>query len=208
MSHDCLLSDHAEVVVEAFFTSCCLNSLEALGKWRGNPCLGPTAMERELVSVFLPFIVVPRRTFLESVKALPVVIWGSISGNLFCFNPSWIDGLRIKGVNIERSIWMVREPLCLEPWLISMEPARTIPIRENRGGYLQWRSTLDMSWGIGLVVSYEIWKVEHYASILRLVYHDLYLGGKALVERENVVFDLTKSAPMPLFYRETTAQRL
>ncbi|GJY40036.1 hypothetical protein Tco_0427306 [Tanacetum coccineum] len=40
----------------------------------------------------------------------------------------------------------------------------------------------------------------------RLVYHDLYLGGKALVERENVGFDLTKSYLCPSFVEGHTAK--
>ncbi|GKD98540.1 hypothetical protein Tco_1382437, partial [Tanacetum coccineum] len=39
-----------------------------------------------------------------------------------------------------------------------------------------------------------------------LVYHDLYLGGKALVERENVGFDLTKSDLCPSFIKDHTAK--
>ncbi|GJY53997.1 hypothetical protein Tco_0445661 [Tanacetum coccineum] len=35
-----------------------------------------------------------------------------------------------------------------------------------------------------------------------LVYQDLYLGGKALVERENVGFDLTKSDLCPSFVED------
>ncbi|GJQ95748.1 hypothetical protein Tco_0006887 [Tanacetum coccineum] len=42
--------------------------------------------------------------------------------------------------------------------------------------------------------------------IIGLVYHDLYLGGKALVERENVVFDLTKSDLCPSFIEDHTAK--
>ncbi|GKE18295.1 hypothetical protein Tco_1425872, partial [Tanacetum coccineum] len=43
---------------------------------------------------------------------------------------------------------------------------------------------------------YEVW----------LIYHDLYLGGKALVERENVGFDLTKSDLCPSFVKDLTAK--
>ncbi|GJU55594.1 hypothetical protein Tco_1229308 [Tanacetum coccineum] len=39
-----------------------------------------------------------------------------------------------------------------------------------------------------------------------LVYHDLYLGGKALVERKNVGFDLTKSDLCPSFIEYHTAK--
>ncbi|GJX61938.1 hypothetical protein Tco_0294838 [Tanacetum coccineum] len=39
-----------------------------------------------------------------------------------------------------------------------------------------------------------------------LVYHDLYLGGKALVERENVGFDLTKSDLCPSLVEDLTAK--
>ncbi|GJX81633.1 hypothetical protein Tco_0331114 [Tanacetum coccineum] len=39
-----------------------------------------------------------------------------------------------------------------------------------------------------------------------LVYYDLYFGGKALVERENVGFDLTKSELCPSFIEEHTAK--
>ncbi|GJY98994.1 retrovirus-related pol polyprotein from transposon TNT 1-94 [Tanacetum coccineum] len=42
--------------------------------------------------------------------------------------------------------------------------------------------------------------------ITGLVYHDLYLGGKALVERENVGFDLTKSDLCPCFIEDHTAK--
>ncbi|GKC40932.1 hypothetical protein Tco_1053316 [Tanacetum coccineum] len=38
------------------------------------------------------------------------------------------------------------------------------------------------------------------------MYHDLYLGGKALVERENVGFDLTKSDLYPSFVEDLTAK--
>nr|GEU77077.1 hypothetical protein [Tanacetum cinerariifolium] len=38
------------------------------------------------------------------------------------------------------------------------------------------------------------------------MYHDLYLGGKALVERENVGFDLTKSYLYPSFVKDLTAK--
>ncbi|GJR29336.1 hypothetical protein Tco_1105568 [Tanacetum coccineum] len=37
------------------------------------------------------------------------------------------------------------------------------------------------------------------------VYHDLYLGGKALIERENVGFDLTKSDFCPSFVEDLSA---
>ncbi|GJV13640.1 hypothetical protein Tco_1355181 [Tanacetum coccineum] len=40
--------------------------------------------------------------------------------------------------------------------------------------------------------------------ILRIVYHDLYLGGKALIERENMGFDLTKSDFFPGFIKDLT----
>ncbi|GJX03852.1 hypothetical protein Tco_0189768 [Tanacetum coccineum] len=40
----------------------------------------------------------------------------------------------------------------------------------------------------------------------RLVYHDLYLGGKALIEREIVDFDLTKSYLCPSFVEGHTAK--
>ncbi|GKF06711.1 hypothetical protein Tco_0037379, partial [Tanacetum coccineum] len=39
-----------------------------------------------------------------------------------------------------------------------------------------------------------------------LVYHDLYLGGKALVERENMGFDLTKSDLCPSFVEDYTTK--
>ncbi|GKD68987.1 hypothetical protein Tco_1323077, partial [Tanacetum coccineum] len=39
-----------------------------------------------------------------------------------------------------------------------------------------------------------------------VVYHDLYLGGKDLVERENVGFDLTKSDLYPSFVEDLTAK--
>ncbi|GJR33609.1 hypothetical protein Tco_1209293 [Tanacetum coccineum] len=42
--------------------------------------------------------------------------------------------------------------------------------------------------------------------ILRTVYHDLYLGEKALVERENVGFVLTKSDIFPIFIEDLTAK--
>ncbi|GJT33202.1 hypothetical protein Tco_0923621 [Tanacetum coccineum] len=42
--------------------------------------------------------------------------------------------------------------------------------------------------------------------IKRLVYHDLYLGGKALVEKENVGFDLTKSDLCPSFIEDHAAK--
>ncbi|GJR48119.1 hypothetical protein Tco_1316222 [Tanacetum coccineum] len=38
------------------------------------------------------------------------------------------------------------------------------------------------------------------------MYHDLYLGGKALVERENVGFDLAKSDLCPSFVEDHTAK--
>ncbi|GJY39032.1 hypothetical protein Tco_0425396 [Tanacetum coccineum] len=38
------------------------------------------------------------------------------------------------------------------------------------------------------------------------MYHDLYLGGKALVERENVGLDLTKSNLYPSFIEDLTAK--
>nr|GFA96658.1 hypothetical protein [Tanacetum cinerariifolium] len=38
------------------------------------------------------------------------------------------------------------------------------------------------------------------------MYHDLYLGGKALVERENVSFDLTKSDLYPSFVEYLTVK--
>ncbi|GJT16638.1 hypothetical protein Tco_0875344 [Tanacetum coccineum] len=41
---------------------------------------------------------------------------------------------------------------------------------------------------------------------LRIVYHDLILGGKALVERENVGFNLTKSDLCPSFVKDLTAK--
>ncbi|GKE23727.1 hypothetical protein Tco_1435239, partial [Tanacetum coccineum] len=41
---------------------------------------------------------------------------------------------------------------------------------------------------------------------LRLVHHDLYLGEKALVKRENVRFDLTKSDLCPSFVEDYTAK--
>ncbi|GJU81711.1 retrovirus-related pol polyprotein from transposon TNT 1-94 [Tanacetum coccineum] len=42
--------------------------------------------------------------------------------------------------------------------------------------------------------------------ITRLVYHDLYLGGKSLVERKNVGFDVTKSDLCPSFIEDHTAK--
>ncbi|GJW82180.1 hypothetical protein Tco_0146155 [Tanacetum coccineum] len=42
--------------------------------------------------------------------------------------------------------------------------------------------------------------------ILGIVYHDLYLGGKALVERENMGFDLTKSNLFPSFIEDLTTK--
>ncbi|GKD75128.1 hypothetical protein Tco_1333410, partial [Tanacetum coccineum] len=39
-----------------------------------------------------------------------------------------------------------------------------------------------------------------------LVYHDLYLGGKSLVERNNVGFDVTKSDLCPSFIEDHTAK--
>ncbi|GKD64370.1 hypothetical protein Tco_1306478, partial [Tanacetum coccineum] len=42
--------------------------------------------------------------------------------------------------------------------------------------------------------------------IIGLMYHDLYLGGKALVERENVGFDLTKSNLCPSLVEDLTAK--
>nr|GEW13668.1 hypothetical protein [Tanacetum cinerariifolium] len=44
------------------------------------------------------------------------------------------------------------------------------------------------------------------AGLPRLMYHDLYLGEKALVERENVGFDLTKSDLFPSFIEDLTAK--
>ncbi|GJX40764.1 RNA-directed DNA polymerase, eukaryota, reverse transcriptase zinc-binding domain protein [Tanacetum coccineum] len=38
------------------------------------------------------------------------------------------------------------------------------------------------------------------------MYHDLYIGGKALVERENVGFDLTKSELCPSFVKDLTTK--
>ncbi|GJR62195.1 RNA-directed DNA polymerase, eukaryota, reverse transcriptase zinc-binding domain protein [Tanacetum coccineum] len=38
------------------------------------------------------------------------------------------------------------------------------------------------------------------------MYHDLYIGGKALVERENVGFDLTKSELCPSFIKDLTTK--
>nr|GEY80836.1 hypothetical protein [Tanacetum cinerariifolium] len=40
--------------------------------------------------------------------------------------------------------------------------------------------------------------------IIELIYYDLYLGGKALVERENVGFELTKSSLCPSFVKDVT----
>ncbi|GJZ07995.1 hypothetical protein Tco_0542278 [Tanacetum coccineum] len=45
-----------------------------------------------------------------------------------------------------------------------------------------------------------------FALVPGLVYHDLYLGGKALVERENVGFDLTKSDLCPSLVEDLTAK--
>ncbi|GKE72493.1 hypothetical protein Tco_1534534 [Tanacetum coccineum] len=42
--------------------------------------------------------------------------------------------------------------------------------------------------------------------ILGVVYYDLYLGGKALIERENVGFDLTKYNLSPSFIKDLTAK--
>ncbi|GKC36614.1 hypothetical protein Tco_1048998, partial [Tanacetum coccineum] len=39
-----------------------------------------------------------------------------------------------------------------------------------------------------------------------IVYHDLYLGGKALIERENMGFDLTKSDLFPSFVKDLTVK--
>ncbi|GKE65642.1 hypothetical protein Tco_1519803 [Tanacetum coccineum] len=38
------------------------------------------------------------------------------------------------------------------------------------------------------------------------MHHDLYIGRKALVERENVVFDLTKSDLCPSFVEDLTTK--
>ncbi|GJY53437.1 hypothetical protein Tco_0445101 [Tanacetum coccineum] len=46
------------------------------------------------------------------------------------------------------------------------------------------------------------WGSKSLRGITRLVYHDLYLGGKTLVERENVGFDLTKSDLCPSLIKD------
>ncbi|GJV85188.1 ribonuclease H-like domain-containing protein [Tanacetum coccineum] len=53
------------------------------------------------------------------------------------------------------------------------------------------------SMGIEEFESVSVESVNKPEEITRLVYHDLYLGRKALVERENVGFDLTKSYLYP-----------
>ncbi|GKB00337.1 hypothetical protein Tco_0828330 [Tanacetum coccineum] len=50
------------------------------------------------------------------------------------------------------------------------------------------------------------WRSKSLKGIIGLVYHDLYLGGKALVERENVGFDLTKSDLCPSFIEDHTVK--
>ncbi|GJT06273.1 RNA-directed DNA polymerase, eukaryota [Tanacetum coccineum] len=47
---------------------------------------------------------------------------------------------------------------------------------------------------------------KYFMVIPRTVYHDLYLGGKTLVERENVGFDLTKFDLCPSFIKDLTAK--
>ncbi|GKB33498.1 hypothetical protein Tco_0872899 [Tanacetum coccineum] len=61
---------------------------------------------------------------------------------------------------------------------------------------LRWGSK--SSWGVFLRITSGM--------RVRTVYHDLYLGGKTLVERENMGFDLTKSDLCPSFAKDLTAK--
>ncbi|GJW05348.1 hypothetical protein Tco_1564204 [Tanacetum coccineum] len=65
---------------------------------------------------------------------------------------------------------------------------------------------LDYDWIRGIVRTRNRGKVISPIPLTRIVYHDLYLGGKVLVERENVGFDLTKSDLCPSFVKDLTAK--
>ncbi|GKF01399.1 hypothetical protein Tco_0028322, partial [Tanacetum coccineum] len=56
------------------------------------------------------------------------------------------------------------------------------------------------------VVSLRITSGVRVREISRIVYHNLYLGRKTLVERENMGFDLTKSDLCPSFIEDLTAK--
>ncbi|GJX99226.1 hypothetical protein Tco_0356245 [Tanacetum coccineum] len=69
--------------------------------------------------------------------------------------------------------------------------------------------TIRLRWGsksLRVSVESENKPEVHVHPFIGLVYHDLYLGGKALVERENVGFDLTKSNLCPSFVKDHTAK--
>ncbi|GKD02881.1 hypothetical protein Tco_1177855 [Tanacetum coccineum] len=59
-------------------------------------------------------------------------------------------------------------------------------------------TTLSEAQGVSLRITFGM--------IVRVVYHDLCLGGKALAKRENVGLDLTKSNLCPSFVEELTAK--
>ncbi|GKD15177.1 hypothetical protein Tco_1199584 [Tanacetum coccineum] len=63
-------------------------------------------------------------------------------------------------------------------------------------------STLSEAQGVSLRITLGM----RVSTILGTVYHDLYLSGKALVERENVGFNLTKSDLFPSFDKDLTAK--
>ncbi|GJU88486.1 hypothetical protein Tco_1300909 [Tanacetum coccineum] len=62
--------------------------------------------------------------------------------------------------------------------------------------------TLSEAQGVSLLITFSV----RVRVIPGIVYHDLYLGGKALVERENAGFDLTKSDLCPSFVEDLSAK--
>ncbi|GKC63353.1 hypothetical protein Tco_1095951, partial [Tanacetum coccineum] len=63
-------------------------------------------------------------------------------------------------------------------------------------------TTLSEAYGVSLRITSGV----RVRVIPGIVYHDLYLGEKALIERENVGFDLTKSNLCPSFVEDLTAK--
>ncbi|GKC61476.1 hypothetical protein Tco_1089074 [Tanacetum coccineum] len=123
---------------------------------------------------------------------------GPTNGTTDCGNMDTIR-LRWGSKSLGDECWITK------PYITCDNTNRNTTLSEAQG--MSLRITFDVRAGTRLCTyTGDRGGVHDLRWILGVVYHDPYLGGKALVERKNMVFDLTQSNLCPSFVEDLTTK--